>query len=87
MSEPGRTAPEPGRTAPEPGRTAPGPGLRLDIGRVTLHGYSPGRRDRFATAIAARLTGHGVAAEAARQAAEAILALVDARLDRGRDHA
>jgi hypothetical protein len=67
-----------------------GAGLRLDIGGITLHGYAPARRDRFAAAIAARLTGAGAPAEAARQAAEAILTTVDARVqrpERGRDHA
>jgi hypothetical protein len=55
-------------------------GLRLDIGRITLDGYSPAQRAGFAASIQARLAGHGVPAAAARQAAEEILAAVDARL-------
>jgi hydroxymethylpyrimidine/phosphomethylpyrimidine kinase len=59
-------------------------GVRLDIRRITLHGYAPARRDQFAAAIAARLTGAGAPPGAARQAAEAILARVDARVAPGR---
>jgi hypothetical protein len=72
------------------GSAAPEAGLRLDIHSISLHGYAAGRRNRFTATIAARLTGAGAPAEAARQAAEAILATVDAqvqRLERGRDHA
>jgi hypothetical protein len=74
------------------GSATPGAGLRLDIGSITLHGYAPARRDRFAVAIAARLSRAGAPAEAARQAAEAILTAVAAQVERperperGRDH-
>jgi hypothetical protein len=57
--------------------------IRLDIARVTLHDYSPGRRGEFAAALAARLAGHGAPEEAARQAAAEILAAVDAELGHG----
>jgi hypothetical protein len=59
---------------------SPTPGLiRLDIQRVTLDGYSPGRRDHFARGLQARLAAEGAPETAARQAAEAILAAIDAR--------
>jgi hypothetical protein len=66
-----------------PGRQ-PGRPVRLDIGQVTLAGYTAARREQFARALRARLAAHGAPAPAARQAAEAILDAVDARLeDRG----
>jgi hypothetical protein len=52
----------------------------FDIGRITLDGYSPGQRAHFAASIQAQLAGHGAPEAAARQAAEAILDSVDARL-------
>ena len=62
----------------------PGPGpaqaVRLDIARVTLDGYSPRRREYFARALTAQITGQGAPAAQARQAAAAILDAVDARL-------
>jgi hypothetical protein len=58
--------------------------IRLDIRRVTLHGYDSGQRDHFAQAIAAQISaqmaGSGAPPEAARSAAEAILTAVDGRL-------
>jgi hypothetical protein len=39
--------------------------VNFDIGRITLHGYSPGQRTRFVNSLRARLTdlaatdGHG----------------------------
>ena len=58
--------------------------IRLDIRRVTLHGYDPGQRDHFARAIAAQISaqmaGSGAPPEVARSAAEAILNAVDGRL-------
>jgi len=54
--------------------------IRLDIRRVTLHGYDPGQRDHFARAIQAQIAGRGAPEEAAGQAAEAILTAVDARM-------
>lgn len=62
----------------QPGRTAPD--VRLDIRRVTLDGYSPGARDHFAEALAARIARCGVPAAAAARAAEAIMDMADARL-------
>jgi hypothetical protein len=70
----------------QPAGTAPGtaasqgPPVHLDIGRITLDGYSRGRRDHFARAIQAQLTGRGAPEAAARRAAETILDSVDARL-------
>jgi hypothetical protein len=54
--------------------------VNLDIRRITLHGYVPGQREHFAASIQAQLAGRGAPPEAARQAAEAILGAVDARL-------
>ena len=54
--------------------------INIDIRRITLHGYSPGHREHFAASIQAQLTGRGAPEAAARQAAEAILDSVDARL-------
>ncbi len=54
--------------------------INLDIRRVTLDGYSAGQRDHFATSIQAQLARHGAPEAASRQATEAILAAVDARL-------
>lgn len=67
-------------TGPE--TTRPGT-VRLDIRRVTLHDYSPGQRAEFAAALEARLAGHGAPEAAARQAAAAILAAVEAELGHG----
>jgi hypothetical protein len=47
--------------------------VHFDIGRVTLHGYSPGQRTRFVSSLRARLAelaangGHDWAATGARQ--------------------
>lgn len=54
--------------------------IRLAIRRVTLHGYDPGQRDHFARAIQAQIAGRGAPEKAAREAAEAILSAVDARM-------
>jgi hypothetical protein len=54
--------------------------INLDIRRITLDGYSPGQREHFAASIQAQLAGRGAPQAAARQATEAILAAVDARL-------
>jgi hypothetical protein len=69
----------PGGTAPD-GPAPQGPPVHLDIRQITLDGYSPGRRDHFARAIQSRLASRGAPQAAARQAAEAILDSVDARL-------
>lgn len=63
-----------------PGRQPARP-VQLDIRQVTLAGYTAARREQFARALRARLTGHGAPASAARQATEAILDAVDARLE------
>lgn len=54
--------------------------VHLDIRRITLDGYSPGQRDGFTASLRALLAERGAPAAAARQAAEVILAAVDARL-------
>jgi kynureninase len=66
-------------TASDPTGPAATP-VNLDIRRITLDGYSLGHREHFSASIQAQLAGHGAAAAAAWQAAEAILAAVDARL-------
>ena len=67
-------------------RAAPGqpPSIRLEIRRVTLHGYHPGQRDHFAGIIQAQIAARGAPADAARMAAEAILTAADAEM--GRSH-
>jgi len=47
---------------------------------VTLHDYSPGRRDQFAGELRAQLLRRGAPNTAALRAAEAILDAVDALL-------
>lgn len=54
--------------------------INLDIRRITLDGYSAGQRAHFTASIQAQLAGHGAPQTVARQAAEAILDSVDARL-------
>jgi hypothetical protein len=65
-------------------RAAPGrpPSVRLEIRRVTLHGYHPGQRDHFAGIIQAQIAARGAPADAARAAAEAILTAADAEMGR-----
>jgi hypothetical protein len=74
MTQPHMTQPHTTPPRPRP------PAVRLDIRRVTLDGYSPGRRDHFARAIQAQLVYRGTPRAAARKAAEAILDSVDARM-------
>jgi hypothetical protein len=56
--------------------------INLDVRRITLDGYSAGQREHFTASIQAQLARHGAPEAAARQAAEAILDSVDARLGR-----
>ena len=60
--------------------------IRLDIRRVTLHGYSPAARDQYARELAGRLARRGVPSDAAVRAADAILDAVDARLGAAGGH-
>jgi hypothetical protein len=63
-----------------PWSALPANGVHIDIRRVTLDGYSPGQREHFASELQARIAAHGAPDAAARQAAEAILAAVDAQM-------
>jgi hypothetical protein len=47
------------------GPPAPPRRVRLDIGRITLHGYSPAQRQRFIGALEARLAEVAAGTQAA----------------------
>jgi hypothetical protein len=81
----GRVGEAPGPAASRPAAVPtasarPAGPVLVDIRRVTLDGYSAGRRTHFARELATRLAGRGVPEEAARRAAEAICDAAEARL-------